>query len=53
MIEEWLEEHKDPELQAFFDKYLNNKKNTETIDMINEELRLMMYNKRNKDVVLP
>ena len=53
MIEEWLEEHKDPELQIFFDKYLNNKKNTETIDMINEELRLMMYNKRNKDVVLP
>ena len=52
MIEEWLEEHKDPELQAFFDKYLNNKKNTETIDMINEELRLMMYNKRNKDIVL-
>jgi hypothetical protein len=53
MLEEWLEEHKDPELQAFFDKYLNNKKNTETIDMINEELRLMMYNKRNRDVVLP
>jgi hypothetical protein len=53
MLEEWLEEHKDPELQAFFDKYLNNKKNSETIDMINEELRLMMYNKRNRDVVLP
>ena len=53
MLEEWLEEHKDPQLQAFFDKYLNNKKNTETIDMINEELRLMMYNKRNRDVVLP
>jgi hypothetical protein len=52
MLEEWLEEHKDPELQAFFDKYLNNKKNTETIDMINEELRLMMYNKRNRDVIL-
>ena len=50
MLEEWLEEHKDPELQAFFDKYLNNKKNTETIDMINEELRLMMYNKRNRDI---
>jgi hypothetical protein len=51
MLEEWLEEHKDPELQAFFDKYLNNKKNTETIDMINEELRLMMYNKRNRDII--
>jgi len=51
MLEEWLEEHKDPELQAFFDKYLNNKKNTETIDMINEELRLMMYNKRNKNLI--
>ena len=49
MLEEWLEEHKDPEMQNFFDKYMTNKKKGDTIDMINEEIRLMMYN--NKQIV--
>ena len=49
MLEEWLEEHKDPEMQKFFDKYMTNKKKGDTIDMINEEIRLMMYN--NKQIV--
>ena len=49
MLEEWLEEHKDPEMQNFFDKYMTNKKKGDTIDMINEEIRLMMYN--NKQIL--
>jgi hypothetical protein len=45
MLEEWLEtscsEHK-----AKFIKYLNNKENDETLNMIKEEIKLMMYNKK-------
>ena len=46
MIEQWVEENKDPEMEKFFKKYLNNKKDTSTIDMINEEIKMMMYNKK-------
>ena len=48
MIEEWLEEgqHKYPELQNKFVKYLNNKENDETMNMVKEEIKLMMYNKK-------
>jgi hypothetical protein len=45
MLEEWLEtscsEHKDK-----FMKYLNNKEDDETLNMIKEEIKLMMYNKK-------
>ena len=47
MIEQWIDENKDPEMEKFFKKYLNNKKDNSTLDMINEEIKLMMYNKKN------
>jgi hypothetical protein len=47
MLEEWLDEeqHKHPELKEKFVKYLNNKENDETLNMIKDEIKLMMYNK--------
>lgn len=48
MIEEWLDEgqHKYPELREKFVQYLNNKENDETMNMVKEEIKLMMYNKK-------
>uniref|UniRef100_A0A6C0EU88 C2H2-type domain-containing protein n=1 Tax=viral metagenome TaxID=1070528 RepID=A0A6C0EU88_9ZZZZ len=46
MIEEWIEENKDKEMEHFFKKYLNLKKDNKTIEMINDEIKLMMYNKK-------
>lgn len=50
MIEEWMEEgqHKYPELQDKFMQYLNNKDNDETMNMVKEEIKLMMYNNKKK-----
>jgi len=46
MLEEWLEEqHKHPELKEKFERYINNKENDDTLNMIKEEIKLMMYNK--------
>ena len=46
MLEEWLEEqHKHPELKEKFVRYINNKENDDTLNMIKEEIKLMMYNK--------
>ena len=47
MLEEWLDEeqHKHPELKEKFLRYLNNKENDETLNMIKDEIKLMMYNK--------
>ena len=49
MIEEWVQENKDPEMTKFFNRYLDLKKDTKTIDMIMEQLKLMMFN--NKDLI--
>jgi len=48
MIEEWLEsgQHKYPELQSKFMQYLDNKENNETMNMVKEEIKLMLYNKK-------
>ena len=48
MLEEWLDEeqHKYPDLQDKFNKYLNNKENDETMNYIKEEIKMMMYNKK-------
>ena len=50
MIEEWLdsEQHKYPELQDKFVQYLNNKENDETMNIVKEEIKLMMYNNKKK-----
>ena len=52
MIEEWLDEgqHKYPELQDKFVQYLNNKENDETMNMVKEEIKLMMYNNKKKTI---
>jgi len=48
MLEDWLsEQDKYPELKAKFIQYLHNKENDETLNMIKDDIKLMMYNKRN------
>ena len=46
MLEEWLEQNKNTEMKERFIKYLNNKEKDETLNMIKDELKLMMYNKK-------
>ena len=46
MLEEWLETNKDTEMKEKFLRYLNNKETDECINMIKEEIKLMMYNKK-------
>jgi hypothetical protein len=46
MLEEWLEANENREMKEKFIKYLNNKENDETLNMIKEELKLLMYNKK-------
>ena len=49
MLEEWLDEeqHKYPDLRDKFNKYLNNKENDAIMNSIKEEIKMMMYNKKN------
>ena len=47
MLEEWIQEDRYPELKEKFIRYLNNKENDETLNMIKDEIKLMMYNKKN------
>ena len=48
MLEEWIKEQdKYPELKEKFNKYLHNKEDDEVLNNIKEEVKLMMYNKRN------
>ena len=51
MLEEWLCDNNEPELQQFFDRYMNNKKDSAMLDDINEQLKLMMYNKPHSQLV--
>jgi hypothetical protein len=55
LIEEWLDEgqHKYPELQDKFVQYLNNKEHDETMNMVKEEIKLMMYNNKKKALEAP
>lgn len=49
LLEDWISEyqHQYPELRVKFNKYLNNKENDETMNAIKEEIKLMLYNKKN------
>ena len=49
MLEEWLEKS-NIEIKDKFIKYLNNKEDDETLNMIKEEIKLMMYNKKQLTV---
>ena len=47
MLEEWIrDQDKYPELKEKFIQYVHNKDNDETLNMIKDEIKLMMYNKR-------
>ena len=48
LLEQWLEEgqYKYPEIKRKFMQYLDNKDKDDTINWIKEEIKLMMYNKR-------
>jgi hypothetical protein len=45
MLEDWLEKS-NVEIKDKFIQYLNNKEDDETLNMIKEEIKLMMYNKK-------
>jgi hypothetical protein len=46
LLEEWLEENKDQEMKEKFMKYINNRDDDELINSIKEDIKLMMYNKK-------
>ena len=50
LLEEWLDKEQDkyPELRDKFEIYLNNKENDNILNNIKDDIKLMMYNKRNK-----
>jgi hypothetical protein len=47
MIDQWIEENKDPEMVKFFKRYLDLKKDDKTMQMITDEIKLMMFNNKN------
>ena len=48
MLEDWIKvQDKYPELKAKFIKYLHDIDNDETLNNIKEDIKMMMYNKRN------
>ena len=50
LLEDWIEEGEKhyPEISKKFKKYLNNKENDETMNMIKDEIKLMLYNNKNQ-----
>ena len=48
LLEEWLDKEQDkyPELRDKFEEYLNNKENDELLNNIKDDIKLMMYNKK-------
>jgi len=46
MLEEWMNDNDEPEMRKFFDKYMTNVKEKSTMDDINDQLKLMLYNKK-------
>ena len=43
---DWIEEYGTPDLTEKFERYLNNKEKDENMNLIKDEIKLMMYNKR-------
>ena len=46
MLEDWLELHKDPELNEKFNKYLKLKEDDKNFKCLQEEIKLLMYNNK-------
>lgn len=50
LLEDWLSDHNEPELREKFEKYLNNKENDETMNIIKDEIKMLLYNnQKNKN----
>ena len=47
MLEEWMNDNEEPEMRKFFDRYMTNVKVKSTMDDINDQLKLMLYNKKD------
>lgn len=46
MLEEWVNDKDEPEMRRFFDKYMTKMKETDTMNDIDEQLKIMLYNKK-------
>jgi hypothetical protein len=46
MLEEWVNDKDEPEMRKFFDKYMTKMKESATMEDINQQLKLMLYNKK-------
>ena len=47
LLEDWVGTYGTKQLQSKYQKYLNNKENNITMTLIQEEIKLMMYNKKH------
>ena len=49
LIEDWIdkEQHKYPEVKDKFMRYINNKEDDDMLNMIKEDIKMMLYNKKN------
>jgi hypothetical protein len=47
LLEDWLEAYGNDSLRQKFNKYLNNKSNEEIMHEIKENIKMMLYNKKN------
>jgi hypothetical protein len=47
LIEEWFNLNKDPEMEKFFNRYIELKDDKITMDTVQEEYKLMMFNNRD------
>ena len=49
LLDDWLdrEQHKYPELKDKFMRYINNKEDDDTLNMIKDDIKVMLYNKKN------
>lgn len=47
LLEDWIERFGNKDLKEKFEKYMNNKEHNLNISEIKEEIKLMMYNKKN------
>ena len=49
LLDDWLdrEQHKYPDLKDKFMRYINNKEDDDTLNMIKDDIKIMLYNKKS------
>ena len=47
LIEEWFNINKDPEMEKFFNRYIELKDDKITMETVQEEYKLLMFNNRD------